>query len=158
MALSGFSKNLRWADFREVENPPSDDQHHIAKIKARFSAGFRTNRRGRIIGNVSIQSSRSESWVVSGRKSAALLKHEQGHYDITAIGARDLLRNIENSSSLTQRRLNQMIGDIQTAINEYNRKYDRLTNHGLNSGPQRHWNTTIHNIKNNTSGTIQGLP
>jgi len=112
--------------------------------------------------NTTITVSRSESWVVRGQQSADLLRHEQGHYDITALGAREVH---DRSSTLTSaqcpeinREVQQIEGDVQTRINQANRRYDTQTNHGANATVQQRWNTSIRNAMNKNNGTLADLP
>ena len=92
MAVHGFQRQLEWSDFREVEK--SLDGKHDAGFQPRYGWNCRTLT-DRQTGDwrvtsatVSIQPNSANTWVVKGKKSNELLIHEQGHYDICAIGAR----------------------------------------------------------------------
>lgn len=96
--LSGFPQVLSWAHFRTV--PSSASPPHQAQSASAFSMGawqvalekgtYRV--RGFRI-NVSVNT--AASWSVSAaRNNAALLRHEQGHYDITGLVARDLASSL----------------------------------------------------------------
>jgi hypothetical protein len=99
-AMSGFPRTLSWSNFgRPPAHPPAD-----AQTGARFStsswtvqlvngiysvAGFR----------VTVSLNPAQTWATtSARSSANLLRHEQGHYDITGLIARDLLGKVLNLS------------------------------------------------------------
>jgi phosphoribosylformylglycinamidine (FGAM) synthase-like amidotransferase family enzyme len=71
MSLSGFASNK----FQIVRN----------------QAGRFVIRRSSFTVNTRMDT--TASWVVKGKKTAALLKHEQGHYDISALAARQFHDN-----------------------------------------------------------------
>jgi len=96
-AMSGFPRNLTWQDFRPVQNSPAPPAQ--AQTAARWSTtGWSVravNGEYRVQGaRVNVSMDRHNSWAVAGGTNAALLQHEQGHYDITGLIARDLIRKI----------------------------------------------------------------
>src|SRR5215470_868208 len=97
-AMSGFPRNLSWNDFPRVQNSPAPP--HQARTAARWATTGWTvrvvNGEYRVHGaRVNVSLDGSNMWAVPGaRTSAALLRHEQGHYDITGLIARDLIRKI----------------------------------------------------------------
>ncbi len=97
-AMSGFPRNLSWNDFRSVQNSPSPPMQ--AQTGARWATTGWTvkvvNGEYRVHGaRVNVSLDGGNTWAVPGaRTSTALLQHEQGHYDITGLIARDLIRKI----------------------------------------------------------------
>ena len=97
-AMTGFPRNLTWANFRRVQSSPSPP--HIAQLSAAFATGafsvHLVNGEYKIRNpRVTVSPNASGSWATtSARSSAALLLHEQGHYDITGLIARDLINKV----------------------------------------------------------------
>ena len=97
MAFTGLSRAITWDDFTEVDSAP-DGAGESAFIKAVFPFSYDYDSNGssaRITAvTMSISMDGSASWVVTDDESSDLLEHEQGHYGITALGARDLFRQL----------------------------------------------------------------
>ncbi len=95
--LQGYPSNLRWTDFRDVTRSPSPPFQ--AQTSSRFQSRFSTEHaRGvyRVKGvRVTVTRGGSAMWALTGAsRTADLLKHEQGHFDITGLVARDLCRDL----------------------------------------------------------------
>ena len=92
MALNNFDYLIGWPEFTSVPARPAGVQED-AEIKVNSAVSYRTRRRGSAVSivdaTVNIVTVTAESWVVSDKKTDPLLKHEQGHYDITALGTRE---------------------------------------------------------------------
>jgi predicted secreted Zn-dependent protease len=101
---------------------------------------------------------RAGSWVVRGSETADLLTHEQGHFDITALGARDFLNDVlalsGSSAADLQSQIDSAQSSNQSTIDSVNSMYDVDpncgTSHGTNAANQQQWNLRINNAK--TSG------
>ncbi len=102
--LRGYPRTLTWADFRRVNQSLSPPYH--AQTSSRYSWRYSTVR---LVGGVyklngvqvQVRVDRNGSWVVSSWLQNAsaqdkqdLLRHEQGHFDITGLIARDLCRDL----------------------------------------------------------------
>jgi hypothetical protein len=172
-AMSGYSKVLAWSEFNTVPaspNPPmmaltssgytrsgvkfvqERDQTEYYKLK-----GLR----------VTVQFNRRSSWKVaavaqlSADEKALLLQHEQGHFDITKIVARNLcfkLLQLDCDTTIfgdPARYLNAQIRDLdakakaQLAFLQSDPKtgadgfYDTATNHSQNVPKQQLWNKML---------------
>jgi hypothetical protein len=93
--LKGYPSNLRWADFRSVASSPSPP--HEAQTASRYAFSYSTEHRlgvYRVKGvKVTVTKGGAAMWAVTGSsRTDDLLKHEQGHFDITGLIARDLCR------------------------------------------------------------------
>src|SRR5260370_24057984 len=93
-----FSRNLTWNDFHPVANslsPPAQAQTGARWSTTGWSVRV-ANGEYRVHGaRVNVSLNPHNTWAVPGaRTSAALLRHEQGHYDIAGLIARDLIRKI----------------------------------------------------------------
>lgn len=95
-AMTGFPRTLAWSNFgRAPANPPAD---------AQTGAGFSTtgwsvqvvNGVYRVAGfRATVSLNPGQTWAIqSARSSADLLRHEQGHYDITGLIARDMVGKV----------------------------------------------------------------
>jgi hypothetical protein len=95
--LRGYPTNLRWSDFRSVANSPHPP--FLAQTHSRFSYGYSSEHKHgvyRIKGvSVTVTKGGVSMWAVTGSsRTDDLLKHEQGHFDITGLIARDLCRDL----------------------------------------------------------------
>ncbi len=161
--LNGLTRKLTWNDFRG-QQPTSNPNNmwaeaHVgmnptgAGTASEISGGSTVwNLADTLIVNITFDSSRS--WVLSSVRTkpateqTRLLKHEQGHYEIVALLARDMfiemmqLKNARMSSS----------NDVATAIRGILARYQGIaqplqdlydsfaqTNHGRTSGKQTLW-------------------
>lgn len=101
-AMTGFPRTLTWGNFRTVTASPSPP--HTAQASASFTmSGWSVrlaNGEYRVHGaRVTVALNSADSWATAAaRTSQPLLRHEQGHYDITGLIARDLIRSVLNLS------------------------------------------------------------
>ena len=97
-AMSGFPRSLTWGNFRQVQSSPSPP--HAAQVGAGFSMGgwsvHLVHGEYRVRGaRVAVAAQANDSWATAAARSdAGLLRHEQGHYDITGLIARDLIGKV----------------------------------------------------------------
>jgi predicted secreted Zn-dependent protease len=105
---------------------------------------------------------RANSWVVEGYQGDSLLRHEQGHYDIMALGARELYNRVLELTASRCPEINtqdrQLQQQIQAQVDAANIRYDTRTNHGNTASVQQNWEPRIHAIKQNPTGIIMDLP
>ncbi|MBK6381143.1 MAG: DUF922 domain-containing protein [Chitinophagaceae bacterium] len=93
-----------------------------------------------------------------------LLKHEQGHYDILAISAREFYNTLIGLSAATadalQRRVNQLKERFAQQVTQVDARYDSesQTNHGINTAIQQTWDQKIAAAKANPRGRLTDLP
>jgi hypothetical protein len=97
---------------------------------------------------------RTNSWVVTSRKSAALRAHEQGHFDIHGIiVGRDLVAELRAIRARSNRALGVAIRrKMRQAMRRGQRMtntYDEDTNHGLDTARQAAWEQQIRNAIDN---------
>ncbi|WP_316364271.1 hypothetical protein [Candidatus Thiodiazotropha sp. CDECU1] len=145
--LTGWPRQLAWSDFRDIQSRPRGESED-----ARISMGFRP-------GRVRVVEEESEhrlgemefamvlnpagSWVVATSKTAELLAHEQGHFDIVGLCYRDLTveaRTIRGSSR------NRLLLEMRRIMREHDqraesltREYETQTEHGRNQANQQAW-------------------
>ena len=165
MALNNFDPLIGWPEFTTVPSRPSGVDED-AEIHVNSAVAYRTRGRGNAVSimeaPVNIITVIADSWVVSGKKTDDLLKHEQGHYDITALGTREFYNQLLNLTAESTHALGVKITALkerfQQMIDSCNIRYDTQTNHGLITSMQQTWNQRIATAKANPAGTINDLP
>lgn len=165
MAINNFDHLVDWPEFRTVSSRPAG-VNEDAEIKANSAVSYRTRKRGNAVSildaAVNIVTVTAESWVVSDKKTPILLKHEQGHYDITALGTREfysqLLILTADSTNALSVKITALKEQFQQKIDACNIRYDTQTNHGLITSLQDTWNQKIASAKVNPEGIINDLP
>lgn len=94
MAVFGFTRSLTWNDYPEVDTSPNGKHDAQTGILISYSAPWQLEGSKWSIKSdkvsVSVSLNPNTTWVVKGRKTNALLDHEQAHYDIAAVAARTL--------------------------------------------------------------------
>jgi hypothetical protein len=143
-AMQGFPRTLSWRDFRSVATslkPPMD---------AQTGAGFqlqpwsveKTNGEYRVLNpKMVVTLNSSNTWVVQGKTSSALLVHEQGHFDIAGLIARDMISRIldlsldeavidavQGSGKTAQSHMEFATQRLQAYIQDYNKDAANMMN------------------------------
>lgn len=167
MALTGLSRSLTWDDFSERDSAPDgSDESAFTKAVFPFTYDYETSGSSARITNVTmgISMDSSASWVVTDDESADLLEHEQGHYGITALGARDLYRQLSSLAAANVAALraaaNAAKTAIQSRIDAMNTRYDGTTdgtNHGQDRSAQQRWSGRIRSALADAAGTLGSL-
>ena len=100
MNPANFTYSIAWTDFTEKDTSPSPPREAFttADAKTPSSIKFTKDSNSKFIVdpskfNVSLTMNVTNSWVVNGKQTNALLNHEQGHYNLTALSARDMLND-----------------------------------------------------------------
>lgn len=158
--LTGRDKKLTWADFGKPvpKNPPGAGQTAIAahtEVKTPITYGWSGGGKSFNLADnvtVAIQLDKSKTWVASWVFSQGqqfqddLLKHEQGHYDIAALLARDMFIEIMQLKGQTFSSKADLDKAVTAVVNAHRSqkvhdKYDLAseTNHGLNANQQKAW-------------------
>lgn len=164
MSLNGFDIRISWFQFREVSHRPAG-VNEDAQISIEPYLSFRTRSHFGITEildlNTTISVSRSRSWVRTGCKTEWLLNHEQGHFDITALGMREMYYSLlslrRSPSAQFNRETTRVQHEIQRKIDETDLLYDIQTNHGMNASEQIRWMSRIQSIKSSSAGIINDL-
>ncbi|MEJ7913216.1 MAG: DUF922 domain-containing protein [Chitinophagaceae bacterium] len=89
-----------------------------------------------------------KSWVKKGKQTPALLKHEQGHFDIGRLAQMELVDILKGTKVLPSQ-LSATVGKIfNTTLAKYNRmgiQYDAETNHSIKQAEQDRWDLFLQN-------------
>lgn len=156
--MTGWPRAIEWKAFREVDERPDgieeDAQIHSENVFTKEIKIVREKgkyRLGPVSANVVIVS--EDTWVVKGTQSDALLSHEQGHYDITGLIGRDLLREVAEIRAPSPKVLKQRVDSTAKRLAELaarlTEKYDDETEHGLDKGQQKRWKDHIRKCMKN---------
>ncbi|HET9277657.1 MAG TPA: DUF922 domain-containing protein, partial [Flavitalea sp.] len=105
---------------------------------------------------------KSDSWVIVDKQSDYLLKHEQGHYDILAISAREFYNSLMKMSAASAHELQTMVTNLQEEVQKrvarVDARYDDQTKHSLDKTVQDSWDKKIAAEKQKPDGSIDNLP
>jgi hypothetical protein len=164
--LSGLFKTLAWTDFGGTPDPkkPALDAFTSSKfdfpvrqnfVKTPGSSVFRFDDSLTIAITMSSTLSWRRTSSIQSKGSAYstdLLKHEQGHYDITALIARDLFIEVMQLKAKSYPSGAAGDNDLKPILNKFAGKAEKIskiydstaeTNHGANTTAQARWNKMI---------------
>lgn len=130
------SRKLTWADYKAAPNPESD-----AAASTTSYLGFSYSIKNEGF-SYSIESkfSKTRSWGL--HKTAYILSHEQGHFDIAEIFARKLHKKMKEyrfNRRTFQKDLKEIYQEILDEKEEMQNDYDQETNHSINKEKQAAW-------------------
>jgi hypothetical protein len=152
--LRGWPRAISWrGDFPDEreERPPGEDedaQIHPEAILDDNVSVCRSDGRFRL-GNFAVRLTivAEDTWVVRSAKSDALLAHEQGHFDISGLDARQLMSDLAalraDTTDELQRLVSERIERSRTDSQAMSDRYDTETNHSRNADVQRRWEAAI---------------
>jgi hypothetical protein len=155
---------LNWSHFKVVDKIP-DDPDADAKVSAFFgfdSYNFTKGSKAKITDlNIKVYLNPKDTLVKkTSKKGPTLLKHEQGHYDITVLCARALKRDLELIPAQPDVSLTATIDKImtlhKTRCQEINYAYDTLTDHSQTLAAQKMWDNWIGKALKETHPTKVG--
>jgi len=163
--LTGWPRQISWNQFQEVGSRPAGEKED-AQIDTQTAQSDRVGvarEQGRFrLGDfeVKLKVIRSNSWVVTSQKSDTLLAHEQGHFDITGLVARDLVKalgalRVDTTDEL-QRKVSRLYEAYQSWGQGFSDQYDEETDHGRKVKPQSDWESRIRTCAQ--QGTSLGTP
>ncbi len=87
-----------------------------------------------------------QSWIKPKQRTARILAHEQGHFDLAEVSARQLrveLAALDLPCASGNAAFNKLVADFQHRDRELQRSYDRQTMFGTGAGAQRLWQARI---------------
>ncbi len=154
MAVTGWPRKLRWDQFRKLDSRPqgqSTDAHTEAQWMNPPGKKFKLvrDRRAWRLDNVNLVLTlvNQETWVVKGKESDELLKHEQGHWDIAGLLVREYHRQLVALRARTPAKLTELFKNTEkrakTRLSQVNKQYEDDTKHGTDSTQQKKWNELI---------------
>ncbi|HEY8256193.1 MAG TPA: hypothetical protein VIG08_00900 [Gemmatimonadales bacterium] len=179
--LEGHDETLDWRDFQGTA--PANPAGDAAQTEARFDFQYdyewddsKGDHHGYRVNNVQVKVilDRASMWVVKGARSDALLKHEQGHYDIVALIARDLFNELTGWETPKAPKRFKKQTDLKTAADRLGRQakalaarlsgtassvgvYDTQTKHGQDTQAQDKWDKALEAARSKGSRVMAGL-
>lgn len=169
MSLINFSKVLTWGDFPNPYPAGKADEAVISVTWKLDADQFERHGNAIVLGRYSVEimlvsnSCAVVKAVANGDRalSDALLKHEQGHYDIMALGAREFHNRLIGLSATTEEELNKKWQNLNNEIIKkadlVDERYDIATNHSKNATVQKTWDQKIDAVKKNPKGLVTDL-
>lgn len=160
--LVGWPRAIAWSEFTEVDERPegADEaaQIHSEIIQPENVSVTREGGRVRVNAyTAKLVILKDDSWVVKDQKSETLRIHEQGHYDITGLIGRDMVKDIGDirapSTDDLQREVRDLIANATKEGERITKLYDGKqqggTDHGRRAAEQDAWNAHLKSCKDN---------
>ena len=160
---------LSWTLFRPVGSIPDTDED--AQINPEISPVPNLHPERTPAGKFRMPSftftvnvNRQNTMIVrSANKTAELLKHEQGHYDLLVLICRALAREVESLEADSVPELGQQLATAQqthdSRAQALDALYDKETDHSRNRTGQQRWDTAIAAaLASAKADTIQNQP
>jgi hypothetical protein len=178
--LEGHEETLDWRDFQGTA--PAKISGDAAQTEVRFDMlydfewdetpkqqGYRVDHV-----QVTVVVERTKMWSVKDSRTPALLKHEQGHYDIVALIARDLYNELTGWESAKPPRRFRKETDLKAAADRLGRQakalaarlsgtsstvgvYDQQTKHMKDAAAQEKWDKALEEARSKGSRLMAGL-
>ncbi|WP_455210790.1 DUF922 domain-containing protein [Kaarinaea lacus] len=166
MPLSGFNHTIHWSEFQIVDQcPPGSVKEAEVVILTNliWQTAAQSSGDCQVVGvKASLRVDHNKSWVLKGKKGVYLRHHEQGHYDITAIGMREMYNMILALVKTRCEEINQeahrIQHNMQQLIDNTRLRYHHQTNHGSNLNVQKAWEAQIRSVKLRSDGVLAELP
>ena len=157
MAIKNWPSKVSWAQFGKVDSAPAGhttDAHIEVEYRNPPGKQFQPVQDGKHYKltkvNLVLKVIPSETWVVKGKPNNALLNHEQGHWDIQGLIAREYHKELKNlkAGSLEQlvvriKRLEAQMLEKGKKLNSGTGGYDTETNHGRIVAQQKKWDALL---------------
>ena len=175
MSMTGFAYSLRWTDFGGAV-PRTADAGTFAFVATNVSANAAWSydlvegaRVYKVDSNsASVTVNRNAMWARPSGRTDALLRHEQGHYDISALLVRQAEqehRALIGNTYSSQQEVLDAISDVRTPLFNLlgqlqssaggDGTYDLSTNHGMNPSTQSQWNRAFASCRADPVGRLQ---
>lgn len=130
------TRKLTWADYKSSPEPDSDA---AASTTTYLGISYDISNRS-FSYKIESRFSKTRSWGL--HKTAYILSHEQGHFDIAEIFARKLNKKMSEykfDRRTYEKHLNKIYDDVTKEKTAFQNKYDRETNHSINKEEQAKW-------------------
>ena len=166
MPLHNFNNLISWSDFITRGSRPANISED-AQIHPEIKPGkIKLASKGKAVTiaevDISIGLVKSDCWVVDRKKTDYLLNHEQKHYDILAISAREFYNSLMKMSAASAHELQTMVTnlqeDVQKRVAKVDARYDEQTKNSRDKTVQDSWDKKIAAEKQKPNGSIDNLP
>ncbi|WP_179319422.1 DUF922 domain-containing protein [Winogradskyella helgolandensis] len=137
---------LTWVDFKGAPDSESDA---VALTASGITFGYSVKTSGERIVDFSTTVEAhfypNKSWYLKDKANAHILAHEQLHFDITELYARQFRAQIKKLkvNQNVKEQMNRLHATINEAVNDTQRRYDEETDHSMNREMQKEWRITI---------------
>jgi hypothetical protein len=169
VTVSASPTQLSWSDFAPVDALPdgSGEDAQTAGSMDPLSGIQPVQAQGKFVlpdVTLNVGLDRTQTLVVkTANKTDDLLKHEQGHYDITVLTVRALAREAEQlkagSPPELGRQLNAALNKHQQRADMLEKRYDTDTKGSKDADAQKSWNDAIDAaMRGMNVMTLKGLP
>ncbi len=129
-------RRLTWSDYQGTPLPGSDA---VASTFSILGISYRISNNS-FQYSIECRFSKTNSWGL--HKTSYILKHEQGHFDITELFARILHQHMSEyrfSRASYKKDLQQIYQDVLKKKDNMQQAYDRETKHSINREKQEFW-------------------
>jgi len=140
---------LAWSQFKEVDSIPDGEDAHTDINFTLSNRNFQhANGKYSLAADLTLTVSPIVRVLKGANKTADLLAHEQGHYNIGILVGRAMARELEKLSSANPRTLAHEASTVfdrhrLTLMPVVQHDYDTATNHSLDVSQQARWNGLI---------------
>ena len=134
---------LTWADYKAKPDRSSDA---AATTTTYLGIEYNINRQG-FSYKIQCRFSKNRSWGL--HKTAYILSHEQGHFDIAEIFARKLHKSMSEykfDKKTYQQDLKRLYENLMKEKEDMQNQYDQETNHSINKTRQAEWLNKIEGL------------
>lgn len=144
----GSDVQLSWSDFKG--NSQSKGRY-VASTSSGMSQSYVIDGKGMLDKSETFVTAHfypEYSWYKSKDTTAALLKHEQTHFDITEAHARMLNARIRSYkfTSNSKAEVKALYERIENERREMQRRFDEETNHSINREAEKEWEEKIRRL------------
>ncbi len=140
--LWNSSRDLNWSDFQSNQSRAGQGFYAYTHCTITFQYDWKkVGSTYKMVHDVNAYFVPNRSWSYAAKRTSALLKHEQLHFDITELHARKMRKAFDNYTfKNSYQRDIQNIFDKLTAENQkMQQQYDSQTNHSINKASQAKW-------------------
>lgn len=138
---------LTWDDFLCA---PQHNTDAVASTSTALGLAYQITG-GKLTYQITCRFSKNKSWGLV--KTPYILRHEQGHFDITEIFARKLYQTLSHyrlNRPTFQNDINTIYGTIVQAKEAFQETYDNETDHSRNKRKQEEWLDRIDQLLSDT--------
>ena len=137
---------LTWNDFKgEAHDDDPADALTYSSNQTTFQS-FGLGNRIEVEGFVTCYFIKTKSWVKHAKESDYLLNHEQRHFDLAEVGARELRKKFKQSHFTNEnfkKETSLLINETDEKYKKLQVQYDTETNHSRIEDKQEEWNKKI---------------
>lgn len=159
MPIVGFNTEVELSPMHQVDRAPGGD-HEYCEISVDIGLPRFVSRAEPVSINIEVSVNNRESWVLRNQvDNEELRRHEQVHFDITAIAARDIEKRLMACDGArdmvrNKERIYRAVGRLLSSSNSL---YDIQSRHGKDITAQTSWEQRIRAIKSNPDKGLTDL-